>query len=169
MRATALNLELPLMQCACAFDWANLPASFSATAVSFLIILWHTRPLPLCLPPSAPAFFYPSLPPSLSRWPLPARWPQGKLPQLRNAVLLHCNAPLRPASFHPYSTHIWTRANTHTHTHTYTVDMRSDASMHAHKTPPHTHRGCVTPSPPLTLPLYQPLHSLFLLAIVLPP
>lgn len=104
-----------------------------------------------------------SLPPSLSHWPLPACWPQGKLPQFRNAVLLHCNTPLCPASLHPYSTHIWT------HTHTYTVDVRSHTSMHAHKNNPAYTQRLYTPSPPLELPLYQPLLRLFLLAIVLPP
>lgn len=69
--------------------------------------------LPPSLPLSIPAFICPSFPPSLFRWPLPARLSQGKLPQLRNAVLLHCKAPLCSASLRPCSTHIWTRKYAH--------------------------------------------------------
>lgn len=104
-----------------------------------------------------------SLPPSLSRWPLPARCPQGKLPELRNTVLLHCNALLCPAFLHPYSTHIWIQA----HTHTYSVYVLT--YKHAHNTPPniHSHRRCITPSPSLALSLYLPLHRLLLVIVPL--
>lgn len=120
MRATIFNLEMLLMQCVCAFDWANLPASFFRHRCiiphySLTHSLAASLPfLPLFQPLSIPL----SLPPSLSRWPLPARSPQGKLPQLRNAVLLHCNAPLcsaLPPSLPPPIQH--THMDTHKHTH----------------------------------------------------
>lgn len=92
------------------FDGVN---TFTATAASFLIILRHTRMLPLRLLPlplpqlssvhlPLPPSLRVSIPPTLSCWPLPARSPQGKLPELGYSVRLHCNAPLWPAIQHTH-------------------------------------------------------------------
>lgn len=133
------KLRILLMQHACV--WLGKSAGFSAaTAVSFShYSLTHlpAASVPSSLPSTLPACFHPSPPPSLSHWPLPAHSSQGKLPQLRNTVLLHCTVLLSSASLHPYSTH----ANAHIHT--YFQRALSHTSMHhavLHtKTPPRSH------------------------------
>lgn len=105
------------------FDGVDTRALLTAAAASFLIILRHTRLLPLCLlplpslqvPPTPHPSLRGSIPPTLSCWPLPARSPQGKLPDLGYSVQLYCDAPLCPAH----------TAHTHTHGHTNTVQTRS--------------------------------------------
>lgn len=165
MRVTIFNLGMLLMQCVCLIGKICRPLfRHRHSLFSDTLARCFSAFLPLFQPPSIPL----SLHPSLARWPLPACSPQGKLPQLRNAVRLHCNAPLCPASLHPYSTHIWT----HTNIQTYTVDMHSHTHEHSctQKTPSHTHKDyTLSPSPPLALPLHQTLLRLILLTIVLPP
>lgn len=123
MGAAALQLSAVTRACESmlmrSFDGVNMRASLTATAASFLIILRHTRLLPLCLLPlpCLQVSLHPSLrgsiPPTLSCWPLPARSPQGKLPELGYSVRLHCDALL--CSTHTAHTRIWT--------HKYSADM----------------------------------------------
>ena len=166
MRATGFNLELLLMLCLCVCVWVcvcvigHLLASFSATAVSFLIILWHTRSASLPLLQPSPL---PPSPLSLAGLYLLAGL-RGNYHS--SETLSYCTATLRSAM--PPSTrtaHTYGHRQIHTHMHTCT---HTQACMHT-KTPPHEHRGCTTPSPPLEMLLYQPLHRLFLFAIVLHP
>lgn len=138
MRATRFNPELLLMQCVCAFDWANLLPSFSATAVSFLIILWHTRSLPLCLPPSIRAFLSPSLPLSLAGLYLLAglRGNYHSSEMLSYCTATLCSAlPLSTQTAHTYEhtqirTHIlWTCAHTQACMHTKTPHIQRENEL----------------------------------------
>lgn len=120
MGAAAPQLSAVAHVCAlmsvCSFDGAN---TFTATAASFLIILRHTRLLPLrLLPlpqlssvhPPLPPSVSPSLPPSLAGLYLPAVL-RGNYRSL--VTVSDCTAMLHFGL--SYNTHIWT--------HKYSVDM----------------------------------------------
>lgn len=123
MGAAAVSLQL-LRVCASGRRCAHL---MERTRVPRLLpLLYHSSlysdTLACCLfafslSPSHRGSIHPSLlvsiPPTPSCWPLPARSPRGKLPELGHAVRQHCNAPLCSAR----------TAHTHTDTHTCSVDM----------------------------------------------
>lgn len=148
-RATIFMLEMLLMRCVCIRLGESAGLFFCHRCIISHYSLTHTLAafLPPSLHPSSSAFLYPSLPPSLSRWPLPACLSQGKLPQLRNAVLLHCYVPLCSASLHPYSTYIWTRTNTHTYCRHTQVSIHTSAHTHTHKKHWQIHIETVQPFP----------------------
>lgn len=146
-RVTVFNLEMLLMQCGCAFDWTNLPASFPSP-------LYHSSlfsdTLALCLPPSILASFYPSFHPSL-----PSLAGLYLLTRLRgnyhsSETLSYCTAMLCPASLPPPIQH--THMDTRKYTSIRILWTCAHTSMHAHPlhtkaAPPPTNRGCITHLP----------------------
>lgn len=106
--ATAFNLLLLSSMCmyVCVrvslrvFDWTNLSAPFTTTAVSFLIILWHIRLLPLCiLPLLQPSAILPSSIPLLLAFTCSLS--SGEITRAQKL----CSTPLQCSAL-PSSTHI---------------------------------------------------------------
>lgn len=75
---------------------------FSDTLACCLFAFSLSPSFQVSIYPSLPPSLRVSIPPTLSCWPLPARSPQGKLPELGYSVRLHCNAPLWPAIQHTH-------------------------------------------------------------------
>lgn len=147
IRAAKFNLETFLMQ-SVPIRLGECAALFSATAVSFLIILWHTCLLMLSLPPFYPSLhlsFSPSLPLLLA---FTCSLVSGEITTAQKHCPTACTATLcsavlcLPPSTH--TAHIWTHANAYTHT--CTADTQSNTGVHL-KAPAHTHKDCITPLP----------------------
>lgn len=104
MGAAAIQLSAVTPACKLmlmrSFDGLNTRASLTATAASFLIILRHTRLLPLCrIPPPLPPWLHPSHP-LLLAFTCPQS--SGEITRAR----LQCPAALRCSALpYPYSTH----------------------------------------------------------------
>lgn len=120
IRAAKFNLETFLMQ-SVPIRLGECAALFSATAVSFLIILWHTCLLMLSLPPFYPSLhlsFSPSLPLLLA---FTCSLVSGEITTAQKRCPTACTATLcsavlcLPPSTH--TAHIWTHANAYTHMH----------------------------------------------------